>query len=894
MRLLDPDPDPVPVPVPVPAPHPDIDIDIDNDSLSLSLSRHHLELQSQPQPQPLPLPLPQHQVQHQIQQQQQYQQHHHKALNPDFAAAEAFARGREQLQSYSFSSNPSGNAPSSVGSQQQQQQQQQQPTQQQQQQQQQPIQHVQLLQLQQQQRGSPSSSTSSLSYSPQHHQQQQQHHHKHSSSVLSASYTAPSFPMRAPVLIGNQRNSVSGPTATTTTTTSADSISSPPSSSSADVSPRRRRTRPSRRTSSAVLTTSPTSSSAVLTPTPSSFVASTLPSNTAFTLQAQLLRAAAAAAAAKDDFVISDSTPSSSTQRQMMLPQRRWSSSKTGVANASDSVAANASNAFSVEHRRSVDRLYQQETDIIKKKESLESIAFSQNRTIVAGDGRSDADVDNNSSVGLPHAVVQNAENVADTFGTENEIVGGEIGDANYNDVLNFDSHQKLGKFIQTDGANYAGTGEDDGETDAEPNFPTYPHHSELDYGAIAEYLSVHNSTSTTAAELYDSWTKTKAAGEAAALKRRASNRVSVSSGGGGGGFGSKRRDSRYQHGEHYYQQLNARFTFHSDFTGTLRSPMFETLPFSAFDLPVADVLRSDPFWLDVCSPTAEEIGVLTRLFKIHPLTAEDIQTEEMREKCEAFPNYYFIAIRTFDSDQYSTSYMEPINVTTQMKFHSRPVTHLDNVLRRIEQLKVYGLTISPDWLNYALIDDITDGFMPPLRYIELEVDAIDELVLILNEREQSDMLRRIGHARKRVMVLLRLLITKADVIKAVIKRSAQRLSAESDTTLYLGDIQDHIITMVQNLNHCEKTLTRSHSNYLAQISIEITQASNRTNDVVMRMTALASILVPLNVITGLWGMNVQVPGEEDEGLMWFTGIVVVMALVALSSFLVIRRFNVV
>jgi magnesium transporter len=70
---------------------------------------------------------------------------------------------------------------------------------------------------------------------------------------------------------------------------------------------------------------------------------------------------------------------------------------------------------------------------------------------------------------------------------------------------------------------------------------------------------------------------------------------------------------------------------------------------------------------------------------------------------------------------------------------------------------------------------------------------------------------------------------------------------------------------MMQNLIHYEKSLARSHSNYLAQISIDITQASNRTSDTVMRMTLLASILVPLNVITGLFGMNVRVPGKLIE-----------------------------
>jgi magnesium transporter len=286
-----------------------------------------------------------------------------------------------------------------------------------------------------------------------------------------------------------------------------------------------------------------------------------------------------------------------------------------------------------------------------------------------------------------------------------------------------------------------------------------------------------------------------------------------------------------------------------------------------------------------------------------------------------------------------------------------------------MQQLRLYGLKITPDWIDYALIDDIVDSFMPVLRIIELEVDAIDDLVLILKESEQSDMLRRIGHARKKVNIMLRLLSTKPDVIRTLIKRvmdrfigtqnilqSANQLNLNSsihpsiglptnlppyssstnlatpnlgnssqppnlstprgqnsrpntasnhlqpkysnppvhnlsgEVGLYLGDIQDHAITMVQNLAHYEKTLGRSHSNYLAQISIELTQASNSTNDVVMRMTALASVLLPMNVITGLWGMNVKVPGEGEEG--WFYGIALVMLVIGVIAVVLGKRYK--
>jgi magnesium transporter len=63
----------------------------------------------------------------------------------------------------------------------------------------------------------------------------------------------------------------------------------------------------------------------------------------------------------------------------------------------------------------------------------------------------------------------------------------------------------------------------------------------------------------------------------------------------------------------------------------------------------------------------------------------------------------------------------------------------------------------------------------------------------------------------------------------------------------------DHIVTMVQNLNHYEKILSRSHSNYLAQISIEMAKANNDTNDTLSRLTVLGTILVPMNLVTGLW-----------------------------------------
>lgn len=294
------------------------------------------------------------------------------------------------------------------------------------------------------------------------------------------------------------------------------------------------------------------------------------------------------------------------------------------------------------------------------------------------------------------------------------------------------------------------------------------------------------------------------------------------------------------------------------------------------------------------------------------------------------------------------------------LTFHFSPTPHPVTVRRRARLLKDY-LTVSSDWIAYALIDDITDAFGPMIETIEDEVYSFEDAILKLHSGNNSDsdseldsdsdgggaaadaktigttasrnssrsgsssmtsssssstsstssssyysnssaewqrkgdMLRRIGECRKRIMSLLRLLGSKADVIKGLSKRCNENfdVAPRSEIGMYLGDIQDHIITMVQSLNHYEKLLARSHSNYLAQINIDMTKVNNDMNDVLGKITVLGTIVLPMNVITGLWGMNVLVPGQDAEGLAWFFSILVSMLLIAIASyFITVKVYN--
>lgn len=311
-------------------------------------------------------------------------------------------------------------------------------------------------------------------------------------------------------------------------------------------------------------------------------------------------------------------------------------------------------------------------------------------------------------------------------------------------------------------------------------------------------------------------------------------------------------------------------------------------------------------WWLDVLSPTDAEMRVISKTFGIHPLTGEDIMMQEAREKVELFRHYYFINYRTFEQDQNSEDFLEPLNMYMivfrdgVLSFHFSQSPHPANVRRRIRQLKDY-LILTSDWISYAIIDDITDVFQPLIQTIEDEVDDIDDSILQIqstddepepktnashsgNEKQSegggdaklsgSDMLRRIGEGRKKVMGLYRLLGNKADVIKGFAKRCNEQweVAPKSEIGLYLGDIQDHILTMTSNLSHYETLLSRAHWNYLAQINIRMNERAEKTADVLGKLTVLGTIVLPLNIVCGMWGMNVKVPGQEVDNLYWFFG----------------------
>lgn len=115
-------------------------------------------------------------------------------------------------------------------------------------------------------------------------------------------------------------------------------------------------------------------------------------------------------------------------------------------------------------------------------------------------------------------------------------------------------------------------------------------------------------------------------------------------------------------------------------------------------------------WWLNMNNPTDEEIRAICKAFGVHPLTIEDIGTQEAREKIELFPSYYFACFRSFHAeDSPDGRGYQPFNIYVvvfregTLSFSFSPNDHAANVRKRITTLKDY-VALSSDWICYALM----------------------------------------------------------------------------------------------------------------------------------------------------------------------------------------------
>lgn len=242
-----------------------------------------------------------------------------------------------------------------------------------------------------------------------------------------------------------------------------------------------------------------------------------------------------------------------------------------------------------------------------------------------------------------------------------------------------------------------------------------------------------------------------------------------------------------------------------------------------------------------------EEIG---SIFKIHPLTLEDIVNTDQRPKFEDYSTYTLSVLRMIHydtcvhSEQLAIIMLENVVLTFQEENGN---DGFDPVRDRIRNSKGRVRKSGADYLAYALIDAVIDTYFSILEKVGDKIEELeDELI---NGEFEEDLIKHI-HATKREMIMLRRNLWPTREMLTTMLRSEHQLFSQS-TMLYVRDALDHTIRILETIETQRELLTELTEIFLSS-------NSNKMNEVMKVLTVISSLFIPVTFIVGVYGMNFE------------------------------------
>ncbi|MCL4108521.1 UNVERIFIED_CONTAM: hypothetical protein GTU68_046802 [Idotea baltica] len=245
--------------------------------------------------------------------------------------------------------------------------------------------------------------------------------------------------------------------------------------------------------------------------------------------------------------------------------------------------------------------------------------------------------------------------------------------------------------------------------------------------------------------------------------------------------------------------------------------------------------------------------------FSIHMLALADVVNVPQRPKTEAFEQHQLYISRMVSVDQHHHLEVEQVSLffgkNFVLTFQERFGDVLDPVRRRIRGKKGPMRKSGPDYLAYAIIDTIIDGYYPVLEQYGEHLEDLEAKV-VANATPQ--MLHRINQIKRNLLVLRRGIWPQRDAINMLIRDDCPFVADE--TKVFLRDCYDHCIQVADVLETFRETAGSLLSTYLSAIG-------NKQNEVMRMLTIMASIFIPLTFMAGIYGMNFeQMPELKTKG----------------------------
>ena len=253
--------------------------------------------------------------------------------------------------------------------------------------------------------------------------------------------------------------------------------------------------------------------------------------------------------------------------------------------------------------------------------------------------------------------------------------------------------------------------------------------------------------------------------------------------------------------------------------------------------------------WIDLVGLAGTDVlAAVSERFRLHPLVSEDISLPHQRPKVEEYDRQLFIVIRQLVPGVENTIHHEQISMVLGHDFlltvQEEHGDHWALVRERLADGRGRIRGHGPDYLAYALLDAVVDGYTPLLDGYADELQEIEESRLGRSGPETLRQLQTLRHALQRVR---RTLEPMRSVTASLVRLDTPLIDPQ--TRHFFRDCEDHVTRAREQLDHLVEyasTLMEAHLGF----------AGHQLNEVMRVLTVISTIFIPLSFIAGLYGMN--------------------------------------
>jgi magnesium transporter len=252
---------------------------------------------------------------------------------------------------------------------------------------------------------------------------------------------------------------------------------------------------------------------------------------------------------------------------------------------------------------------------------------------------------------------------------------------------------------------------------------------------------------------------------------------------------------------------------------------------------------RGEFFWLDVVGD--EQVDDLADIFHLHPLVLEDMREPGQRPKLDDYQDYMLLVFYGAEAGGASLALIEVECVISG----EYVITHRDGPCAELDQLRKYFSqrdARDEQFVVYRILDGLTDSFFPVLASIDDEIDDLENDVI---EQPTDEQLQRLFRLKRNLVAMRKVITPQRDIFARASDQIIELRGLEPGQRDYFRDVYDHLIRISDLIDSYRDLLTGAMDVYLSTVS-------NKLNAIMKQLTIVATVFLPLTVVTGFFGQN--------------------------------------